>query len=251
MQKGVSTTSQGSCSAGMSVGDMFDRIAPTYDVLNHVLSLGIDRAWRRKVAKLLAHRDSARVLDLATGTGDLLIAILRECNHAAEVVGLDVSEEMLKIGRRKVARHDRADRVRFVQGDAMKTSLPAASFDAVTMAFGIRNTPDVSGTLAEIHRLLTPGGTAAILEFSVPGNRLWRGLYLAYLRWAVPVIGALVSGHRGAYRYLNTSIEGFHRPDAFCRLMAQAGFAQVAATPLTWGVASLYTGLKAPPGAET
>ncbi len=242
MQKGVSTTSQGS--AGLSVGDMFDRIAPTYDLLNHLLSLGIDRAWRRKVARLLIGRDPARVLDLATGTGDMLIAIAGEGGPSVEITGLDVSEGMLKIGRRKVARHGGADRVRFVQGDATNTSLPAQSFDAVTMAFGIRNTPDVPATLAEIHRLLTPGGTAAILEFSLPGNRLWRGFYLAYLRWIVPLIGALVSGHWRAYRYLNTSIEGFHRPDAFCQLMAQAGFTQVAATPLTWGVASIYTGSK-------
>jgi len=223
---------------------MFDRIAPTYDVLNHVLSLRLDYAWRRQVARSLAPRDPIKVLDLATGTGDLLIAILRECSNVTEAVGLDVSEEMLKIGRRKIVRYGWADRVRFVQGDAMKTSLPAESFEVVTMGFGIRNTPDVLGMLADIHRLLAPGGTAAILEFSLPGNRLWRGCYLAYLRWAVPVIGALVSGHRGAYRYLNESIEAFYRPDDFCGLMEQAGFAQVSATPLTGGVASIYTGSK-------
>ncbi len=245
MQKDVSTTSQGQ--AELSVGGMFDRIAPTYDLLNHVLSLGIDCAWRRRVARLVAAQNPARVLDLATGTGDLLIAILRERELSAEIVGLDISEEMLKIGRRKTERCEGADRARFVQGDAMDTAMSSESFDAVTMGFGIRNTHDASRTLAEIHRLLKPGGTAAILEFSLPANRLWRACYLAYLRWGVPLIGALVSGHWRAYRYLNTSIEGFHRPDAFCRLMEQAGFANVAATALTWGIASIYTGSKDKP----
>jgi len=245
MQKDVSTTSQEP--AELSVGGMFDRIAPTYDLLNHVLSLGIDRAWRRRVARLVATQEPARVLDLATGTGDLLIAILRECGLSTEIVGLDISEEMLKIGRRKTERCEGAERVRFVQGDAMNTTLPSESFDAVTMGFGIRNTHNASCTLAEIHRLLKPGGTAAILEFSLPANRPWRACYLTYLRWGVPLVGALVSGHWRAYRYLNTSIEGFHRPDAFCQLMERAGFANVAATALTWGIASIYTGSKDKP----
>lgn len=223
---------------------MFDRIAPTYDVLNHLLSLGRDYSWRRRAVRSLAKHGPARVVDLGTGTGDLLIALLRECPSVVEAVGLDVSEEMLRIGRQKVARHGLSERVRFVRDDALRSALSPDSFDAVTMGFGIRNTPDVPGTLQEIYRLLKRGGTAVVLEFSLPSNAVVRRCYLAYLRRVVPLIGALVSRDKGAYRYLNTSIEGFHRPAAFCSLMEQTGFSQVSAQRLTWGVASVYTGAK-------
>jgi demethylmenaquinone methyltransferase/2-methoxy-6-polyprenyl-1,4-benzoquinol methylase len=224
---------------------MFDRIAPTYDLLNHLLSLGRDRAWRRRAARRVAARGPARVVDLATGTGDLLIALLRECPDVTEAVGLDVSEAMLEIGREKVARQGLAERARLVRDDALQSELPAGRFDGATMGFGIRNTPDARATLGEIHRLLRPGGLAAILEFSLPACPVMRCFYLAYLRWAVPVIGAVVSGDKGAYRYLNTSIEAFHRPGDFCSLMEEAGFCEVSASPLTWGVASIYVGTKA------
>jgi demethylmenaquinone methyltransferase / 2-methoxy-6-polyprenyl-1,4-benzoquinol methylase len=224
---------------------MFDRIAPTYDFLNHFLSLGRDRAWRRRAARRVAERGPATVVDLATGTGDLLIALLRECPDVTEAVGLDVSEAMLEIGRQKVARHGSADRVQFVRDDAVQSVLPAGRFDAAMMGFGIRNTPDARATLGEIHRLLKGGGLAMILEFSLPACPVMRGCYLAYLRWVVSVVGAVVSGDKGAYRYLNTSIEAFHRPGDFCSLMEEAGFSEVSALPLTWGVASLYMGTKA------
>ncbi len=139
-----------------------------------------------------------------------------------------------------------SDRVRLVRGDATNTPFSDASFDAVTMAFGIRNTPDAKATLDEIHRLLGPAGTAVVLEFSLPANPVMRSGYLAYLRFVIPVIGALVSRDRGAYRYLNRSIEAFHGPAAFCAMMEQAGFRDVSAAPLTGGVASIYKGSKAP-----
>jgi len=223
---------------------MFDRIAPTYDRLNHLLSLGRDFSWRRRAARAFPQCEGLEVADLATGTGDLLIALLRERPNVAEAVGVDLSEEMLKIGQDKITRYGYADRVRLVRDDAVHSALPADNFDAVTMAFGIRNTPDVTATLREIHRLLKPGGTAVILEFSMPRGMILRGCYLAYLRLGVPVIGALLSGSMSAYRYLNESIEAFHRPDDFCSLMRQTGFSEVKATPLTWGVASIYQGLK-------
>jgi demethylmenaquinone methyltransferase/2-methoxy-6-polyprenyl-1,4-benzoquinol methylase len=171
--------------------------------------------------------------------------MLRECSGVEEAVGLDVSEAMLKIGREKMAPYDFGECVRFVQDDAVRSALPGGRFDAVTMGFGIRNTPDARTTLGEIHRLLKPGGLAAILEFSLPACPVMRGCYLTYLRWVVPVIGAVVSGDKSAYRYLNTSIEAFHRPGDFCLLMEEAGFCEVSVSPLTWGVASIYTGTKA------
>lgn len=222
----------------------FDAIAPTYDLLNHVLSLGWDFAWRRYVARRLGRERPQRIVDLATGTGDLAIALPRHGCDCGEIVALDISEPMLAIGRRKVERAGFSDRIRLVRDDAMQTSLPAGSFDAATMAFGIRNTPDVAKTLDEIFRLLRPAGVAVILEFSLPPNLAIRGLYLAYLRFVVPLVGGLISGNRQAYRYLDTSIEAFYRPAEFCRLMEQAGFANVEAIPLTLGVASMYCGSK-------
>ncbi len=244
MRKGVSTTGDASAPLASGAGRMFDRIAPTYDLLNHLLSLGFDFSWRRKAARSLGGHDPLRVVDLATGTGDLLIALLQEHPDIADAVGLDCSEPMLKVARRKIDRCGLSDRVRFVRDDATKTSLADGSFDAATMGFGIRNTPDARATLDEIHRLLRPGGTAVILEFSLPGHRVVRWGYLAYLRFFVPLIGAVVSRDRSAYRYLNQSIEAFHGPTAFCAMMGQAGFDDVSATPLTAGVASIYKGSK-------
>ncbi len=244
MQEAASTTGDMQCSTRPGAREMFDRIASTYDFLNHFLSLGRDHSWRRRAAGCLTGRGPLRLVDLATGTGDLAIALLRERSDISEVVALDASEKMLSIARRKIRKRGFADRVRFLCDDATQTSLPDDSFDTATMAFGIRNTADVVKTLGEIYRLLKPGGTAVILEFSLPGNRIVRGCYLAYLRFAVPLVGALVSGDRRAYRYLNRSIEAFHGPDVFCAMMERAGFSEVVAMPLTWGVASVYTGSK-------
>jgi demethylmenaquinone methyltransferase/2-methoxy-6-polyprenyl-1,4-benzoquinol methylase len=228
------------------VGGMFDRIAPTYDFLNHLLSLGWDCAWRRRAAGVVGEGGGLQVADLATGTGDMLIALLRRCPHIAKAVGLDVSEPMLSLCREKLGRAGLADRTELVRGDAAATPFAESSFDAVTMAFGIRNTSDVGATLREIHRILKPGGLSLILEFSLPKNRIVRWCHLKYLRLGVPLMGAVVSGDRRAYRYLNESIEAFYPPSEFCALMGEAGFAQVSATPLTWGVASIYRGVKRP-----
>jgi len=235
-----------SCGAKSRVGEMFDRIAPTYDLLNHLLSMGRDYAWRRRVAGLLAEGQGLKVVDLATGTGDLLIALLRRDPSLAEAVGLDVSGRMLDVFRRKLCRGGLADRVRLVQADASATPFPEGTFDAVTMGFGIRNVNDVRATLREIHRILKPGGAALILEFSLPKSRLPRWCYLKYLRFGIPLIGAIVSRDRQAYRYLNESIEAFYSPGDFCDLLKETGFAEVSAKPLTWGVASIYRGVKQP-----
>lgn len=226
------------------VGEMFDRIAPTYDLLNHVLSLGQDFAWRRKVAGLLGDGGGLKVADLATGTGDLLIASLRRHPDLTGAAGLDISERMLDVFREKLRRARLSERVELFCADASATPFADGTFDAVTMGFGIRNTPDVRATLREILRILKPGGAALILEFSLPRNRVLRWCHLRYLRYGVPLIGAVISGDRQAYRYLNESIEAFHPPSEFCGLMRQVGFVQVLATPVTWGVASIYRGQK-------
>jgi len=244
MQKAVPTADDAPGPNGRSVAHMFDRIAPTYDRLNHLLSLGMDFSWRRRAVGQF-DRDAGAVIDLATGTGDLLIALLRARPDLTGAVGLDASENMLAICRAKLDRRRLGNRATLVCGDAAATSFDDATFDAVTMAFGLRNMPDVAEMLAEMYRTLKPGGTAVILEFSLPPNRLLRRCYLLYLRLAVPLVGVLVSGDKQAYRYLNTSIERFAQPEHVLRMMQQAGFSSVAAIPLTFGVASIYRGNKA------
>jgi len=231
-------------SAEPGVGRMFDRIAPTYDLLNHVLSFGRDFAWRHRTARRLAAGRTGRIIDLATGTGDLLISLLQQHPAITDAVGLDLSANMLAVCGRKLRKRDLLSRVRLIRGDACATSFSDNTFDAATMAFGIRNTPDASRTLREIHRILKPGGTALILEFSLPQNRVVRKCYLTYLRVMVPLIGTLVSRDKGAYRYLNESIEAFHTPEKFVAQMREVGFSAVSATSLTLDVASIYQGLK-------
>jgi demethylmenaquinone methyltransferase/2-methoxy-6-polyprenyl-1,4-benzoquinol methylase len=228
-----------------SMGRMFDRIARTYDVLNHLLSLGRDCAWRRRAAEHIDKTRPLRVADLATGTADMLIAVLRARPNITEAVGLDIAGQMLELGRQKVQRRGVSDRARFVRGDLTQTPFDAESFDVVTIAFGVRNTPDPAATLRETHRILKPGGQVLILEFSLPASATLRRLHLIYLRLVVPLVGALLSGDRQAYQYLDKSIEAFHGPNAFRRLMEQAGFSQAVTVPLTGGIASIHEGRRA------
>ncbi|MHC4241407.1 MAG: bifunctional demethylmenaquinone methyltransferase/2-methoxy-6-polyprenyl-1,4-benzoquinol methylase UbiE [Planctomycetota bacterium] len=224
---------------------MFDSIAPYYVLLNHVLSLGWDFLWRRKLANTVNNGKKLKVLDLATGTGDLLISVLGRNPNITEAVGLDISENMLALCRKRIAKRKLTDRVSLVRSDAADSGLPGESFDVVTMGFGIRNTPDAFKTLCEMHRLLRQGGTALILEFSLPSNRLIRKCYLLYLRNFVPMVGRLLSGDKNAYRYLNTSVEKFYSVDDFSSLMRKAGFKDVSANPLTFGVSCIYKASKA------
>lgn len=245
MCKDVPTAREAARLAEPSVGRMFDRIAPTYDLLNHLLSLGRDFSWRRKALRQLDASRDLKVLDLATGTGDMLISLFRERPDITEATGLDVSENMLAACRQKLRKRGLVDRVTLLCADASKMPFAEETFDATTMAFGIRNTADAAATLREIHRILKSGGTALILEFSLPACPAVRWFYLRYLRLVVPFVGSLVSGDRHAYRYLDESIESFQQPEEFCRLMQTAGFHEVSAVPSTFGVASIYRGMKA------
>jgi demethylmenaquinone methyltransferase/2-methoxy-6-polyprenyl-1,4-benzoquinol methylase len=248
MHKDVPQARRALASAGLSVGQMFDRIAPTYDLLNHLLSLGRDFAWRRRTAQQLGKGEALQVIDLATGTGDLLISLLRAGAGITRMVGLDVSENMLGLCRAKLRRGGLAERVELLCGDAAALPFPAGTFDAATMGFGIRNTADAAKTLREIHRILRSGGMVLILEFSLPRGRVLRWCYLKYLRRVVPLVGSLISADRQAYRYLNRSIEGFYQVADFSALMQEAGFREIAVIPLTFGVASIYRGVKGPVG---
>jgi demethylmenaquinone methyltransferase/2-methoxy-6-polyprenyl-1,4-benzoquinol methylase len=223
-----------------SIGQMFDRVAPGYDILNHILSFGCDFLWRRKLADCLEPGRKLRVLDMATGTGDVLISMLCKNPDITEAVGLDISENMLALCRKKIAKYKFYDCVHMVHADVTASSFTSESFDVVTISFGIRNTADPAQTLAEIFRLLSPGGTALILEFAMPTNKILRFCHRLYLHTFVPLIGHLLSGDISAYRYLSTSIENFTITKDIPQLLFEAGFSNVRITPLTFGAACLY-----------
>lgn len=217
---------------------IFDGIARTYDPVNRVLSLGLDQGWRRRAARHLPPGRDLDVLDLATGTGDLALALWKT-ERCRRVVGMDLSTEMLAVGRKKVAG---ISGIELCEGDA--TKIPAADerFDAVTIAFGIRNVPDVPRCLSEMRRVLRPGGRAIVLEFSMPANALMRLGHRFYLRHVLPLVGGLVSGNRAAYVYLNETIEAFPYGEDFLALVRLAGFSRVWSERLGSGIATIYVG---------
>jgi len=219
---------------------MFDRIALRYDLLNHLLSAGQDYRWRARLTRELASVPHDCVLDLATGTGDQLFSLDQRCGPLGCGLGIDISIGMLTVGQQKLLQRGLAGRLALVQGDAMRLPVSAAAADAVTISFGIRNVADVPVGLAEMHRVLRPGGHLFILEFGLPANALLRALYLLYFRHVLPVLGGLVSGDSAAYRYLNQTVETFPHGDAFCELLRTAGFSSVRAHAMTFGVVYLY-----------
>ena len=225
----------------VEVWQMFDRIAPTYDLVNRLLSFNLDVRWRREVHSHLPKRDDLRLLDLATGTGDQVIAMTR-AGGVGSAVGMDMSVEMLAIGREKVAEAGLSEVISMENGDATALPFDDDSFDAVTISFGIRNVVHVDKALAEMRRILRPGGRAIILEFSLPRNPVVRFGHLMYLRYVLPLVGGLVSRDWSAYRYLNTTIEAFPYGEAFAAKMRAAGFEQAEANPVTFGIATIYVG---------
>ena len=219
---------------------MFDRIAHRYDLANRLLSFGIDRRWRRRLASHLPTGTHLRVLDLATGTADQILDLFARSDRLADGVGMDLAEQMLVRGRQKVEARGLSDRVRLETGDACAIPSEPGAFDALTMSFGIRNVVDVPLAFREMLRVLRPGGRALILEFSLPANGLIRRLHLFYLRHLLPRVGGFLSGDVAAYRYLNQTIETFPYGQSFCDWMEQAGFENARAVPLTFGIATLY-----------
>jgi demethylmenaquinone methyltransferase/2-methoxy-6-polyprenyl-1,4-benzoquinol methylase len=224
------------------IAGMFDAIAPRYDLLNHVLSAGIDRRWRARAIRSLELTGRETLLDVCTGTAD--VAIEGRRGGALRVVGVDFAGAMLAHGLRKVRAAGEAARIALVRGDAMRLPVPDASADAATVAFGIRNVqrPDVA--CAEMARALRRGGRLAILEFGVPRIPGISTLYLWYFRYLLPCVGRLVSGHGSAYSYLPASVGTFPPPAEFMKILRQTGFDEVRADPLTFGVVYLYTARK-------
>ncbi len=212
---------------------MFGSIAWRYDLANHLLSCGFDFYWRKRAAEIVAGWRPATIVDLATGTGDLALAIQRRWT-TAEIIGADFSEEMLAIAKQKGVRQT-------VVADAMKLPFGDGSFDCVTISFGLRNFPDWSAALGEMRRVLKTNGHLLVLEFSLPRLSILRAVYRFYLHRCLPLFGSLLTRVKSAYDYLGYSIEEFPSGDAMCRLIETAGFGNARAEPLTGGIVTIYT----------
>jgi demethylmenaquinone methyltransferase/2-methoxy-6-polyprenyl-1,4-benzoquinol methylase len=218
-----------------AVRAMFDQVAPRYDLANHLLSAGFDFNWRERAAKVVASWQPARVLDVATGSGDLALAIARKLPRA-RVTGADFSGEMLLRARRKGLRE-------IIMADALQLPFGPDEFDCVTVAFGLRNMSDWGAALREMARVLRVGGHLLVMDFSLPIGPL-RGLYRFYLHHCLPAIASIVTGRKHAYEYLGASIENFPTGAEMLRLVERNGFAAAAAIPLTGGIVTMYTAAK-------
>jgi demethylmenaquinone methyltransferase/2-methoxy-6-polyprenyl-1,4-benzoquinol methylase len=219
-------------------GAMFDQIARRYDLLNRIISLGLDQRWRRKTVRALEIREGERVLDLATGTADLALLVAR-LHPSVSVVGLDPSRKMLEVAERKVAAADSKDRISLIEGDAQALPFPDRHFDRICMGFGIRNVPDRRKALREMARVTRPGGRIAILELAEPQRGLLASAARFHVHSVVPWLGSLLSGSR-EYRYLQRSIAAFPSAAEFADTMRASGLDVLACEPLTFGVATLY-----------
>jgi demethylmenaquinone methyltransferase/2-methoxy-6-polyprenyl-1,4-benzoquinol methylase len=228
------------------IAGMFDAIAPRYDLLNHVLSAGIDRRWRTQAIRSLQLTGSETLLDVCTGTADLALEARRgaPASRAARVLGVDFSGAMLSLGYQKVTAAGARASITLVRGDAMRLPVPDACADAATMAFGIRNVQRPEVACVEMARALRSGGRLAVLEFSVPRLPGINALYLAYFKYLLPLVGRFVSGHTGAYSYLPASVGSFPPPTEFMIILRQSGFGDVQAIPLTLGIVYLYSARK-------
>ncbi len=232
-----------------NISAMFNNIAENYDRLNRILSFGIDRKWRKRVIKHIKSKDAKYVLDLACGTGDLSIEMYKE---GISVVGVDIAQKMLDIANIKCnsaiisnkATAITNDKPKFILGSAEEIPFNPLTFDAVTIAFGIRNFQDRNIALKEIHRVLKRGGCISILEFAVPRNIIWKRLYLFYFNTILPLIGSVISKDKEAYKYLPESVKDFPQYDYFIDELNRAGFVNLRYRTLTGGVAVLYTAQK-------
>lgn len=225
------------------VASMFNAIAHRYDFLNHFLSLGIDKCWRKKAIKEVGTVRPAKILDIATGTGDLTFAAARL--NPEEITGIDISEEMLAYARQKLAKRNYPFAVRFETGDSENINYPDFTFDAAMVAFGVRNFENLDKGLSEINRVLRKKGKLVVLEFSQPRNYLFNKLYHFYFFKIVPFFGKLFSKDERAYSYLPESVDAFPDGEKFLKHMANNGFENLTFKTLTFGIATLYTGIKA------
>lgn len=223
---------------------MFDNIAPTYDKLNHIMSLNIDRMWRRRVMRIVRRSKAHKIMDVATGTGDLAIAMAKRVDRT-QILGVDLSEEMLAVARRKVEKQGLEERIMLEKGDAENlTMVTTESIDAATVAFGVRNFENIERGLSEIYRTLKPGGKLVVLEFSMPKNRLVRWVYSQYAHRLLPRIGGMISKDKQAYTYLPDSVEEFPSPERFAEILRGVGFRSVKTRSQSFGIAYIYDATK-------
>lgn len=223
---------------------LFDSIAKDYDKLNHILSLGVDKTWRKRAIKVIAEDRPQQILDIACGTGDFSIEIARHTNPATTVTGLDLSDGMLEVMDRKVAQAGLSGRISTQQGNSEAMSFEDCSFDRVTIAFGIRNFENRETALKEILRVLKPGGRLVILELSVPSNPVLRWCYELYFTKVLPWIGGVVSGEKAAYSYLPASVIKFPGKAEWMAIMSFCGYREVKHKAFTFGICRMYTGEK-------
>lgn len=224
------------------VQKMFDQISTKYDLLNHLLSLGIDNLWRRKAVKYISKKKPSSILDIATGTGDLAFALLKA--NPEKLTGLDLSEGMLEVARKKASAKNSSIKIDFIQGDSENLPFPDNSYDAVTVAFGVRNFEDLTKGLREILRVLKPGGQLVVLEFSKPDAFPFKQIYQFYFRFILPFIGGLISKDKSAYTYLPESVQQFPQSREFENILLGTGFGNIHSERLTMGVATIYSATK-------
>lgn len=218
---------------------LFNSIASDYDRLNHILSLNIDKGWRRMAVKEIADKDSpVKVLDVACGTGDFTIEIAKKVSAGSEVIGVDISEGMMEIGKEKMLKAGVT--AEMTVADCESLPYDQNTFDRIAVGFGVRNFEHLDLGIREMCRVLKPDGKLVILELSLPSNRLVRGCYMLYFQKILPMVGGFLSGDRGAYEYLRTSVLRFPAPDKFIEMLKSAGFEQVEHRPLTFGICRMY-----------
>lgn len=225
------------------VEEMFDNIAPAYDKLNHTLSMGIDRSWRRKAIDTLRPFHPRRIMDVATGTGDFAILACRELRPDT-LIGTDISEGMMEVGREKVKQAHLSGKISFAREDCTCLSFADSSFDAVTVAFGVRNFEDLDKSISEMHRVLVPGGHLVILELSTPNRFPMKQLFALYSKAVIPLLGKCISKDSSAYTYLPESIRAFPQGEVMQEVIRKAGFSEVHFKRLTFGICTLYVAKK-------
>ena len=224
------------------VASMFNNISGQYDFLNHFLSLGIDILWRKKAIKLLKADQPKLILDIATGTGDFAIEAL--ALHPNKVIGVDISEGMLEVGRKKLKRKKLEEKIELQLGDSERLLFDDNKFDAIIVAFGVRNFENLEKGLTDMNRVLKPGGKAVILEFSKPKSFPFKQLYQFYFKWILPKIGSIISKDQSAYTYLPESVNEFPDGKKFLDILEKTGFTNNQCKPLTLGISSIYIGTK-------
>jgi demethylmenaquinone methyltransferase/2-methoxy-6-polyprenyl-1,4-benzoquinol methylase len=222
---------------------LFGEIARRYDLLNHLLSLNLDRSWRKKLVNSAGAQPGEKILDVCVGTGDIAIRFARN-GGPDEIVGIDLSEPMLRVAKRKTRDGQFRQRIKLLQGDALRLPFADRSFDIASIGFGLRNIRYRDRGIREMARILKKGGRLVILEFSPPENRIFGRVYGLYLRTAIRAVGGIISGSADAYRYLSTSIEGFPSPEEIMGIMESEGLSQVASQRLTGGICYVYRGTK-------